>query len=120
MSKGGVFALAYQIACMGASLLPVTHDAVSIVDVWAEYERLANEEGWTQQRIADAKGVAKSKVSEKIRYNSLPDEVKRLCSDGDLTEGHLEPISSLVPTSELFCMHGCELVTSYPRHRKHR
>ena len=75
--------------------------SASIVDVWADYHRLANEEGWTQQRIAEAKGQSKGVVAERIRYHALPDNVKDMCSDGVLTEGHLQPISTLVLTSEL-------------------
>ena len=42
------------------------------------------------QRIADAKGVGQSVVAERIKYNLVSDEVKQLCSDGFLTEGHVQ------------------------------
>ncbi|MEM7738655.1 MAG: hypothetical protein AAF267_23025 [Deinococcota bacterium] len=69
--------------------------------MWAEYARLATEEGWTQQRIAEAKGVSRQSVVNRIKYAALADEVKSLVSDGFLTEGHLEPISAICPTSDM-------------------
>lgn len=69
------------------------HDKVSIVDVWAEYARLAHEEGWPQQRIAEAKGVSQTSVALRLRYNGLPYEVKDLVLHDILTEGHLKVIS---------------------------
>ena len=38
------------------------HTLVSPVDIWAEYARLKSL-GWTQQRIAKAKGVSQATVS---------------------------------------------------------
>ena len=58
--------------------------------------RLRDEEGWTQQRIAAAKGVDQPTVSRRLRYHGLPAPVKRAVCDGDLTEGHLEAIATVV------------------------
>jgi ParB/RepB/Spo0J family partition protein len=76
------------------------HIAVNPVDEWAHYAWLS-EQGWTQEQIAAAKGVAKSLVSERIKWNGLPDEVKRYVLTEDLTEGHIREITSVVLTLEL-------------------
>jgi len=41
---------------------------VPIVDIWAEYARLRDEEGWTQKQIANAKGVSRSVVGDRLRF----------------------------------------------------
>jgi ParB/RepB/Spo0J family partition protein len=77
------------------------HTPVSPVDVWAEYHRLATEEGWTQERIAGVKGVSQALVSMRIRLHQLPEAVKVFIRDGLLTEAHLleitQGISRLIP-----------------------
>ena len=71
------------------------HEPVSPVDVWAEYARLHDEEGWTQATIALAKGVTQSRVSERQKWAALPDHVKRFIQQKLLTEAHLREITSL-------------------------
>ena len=69
------------------------HAPVSIVDVWAAYWRLWKVEGWTQQRIADAKGVDVMVVSRRVRWHEgLPKAARKAVSDGILDEGHIEAI----------------------------
>lgn len=77
------------------------HMPVSAPDVWAEYARLRDQEGWTQQRIAAAKGVDKGTVSRRIAWHFLPDSVKRHVGTGGLTEGHLKEIVEGVGTFQL-------------------
>lgn len=69
------------------------HKPVPITDMWAEYARLSTEEGWTQQQIADAKGVQRTLVTERIGWNKYPDDIKEVVSTGDLTERHLREVS---------------------------
>jgi hypothetical protein len=70
---------------------------VPLPDVWAEYHRLAKEEGWTQQRIADAKGVAQKQVSYRIKWHeSLPETARKAVFDNILEEGHIEAVSDVV------------------------
>lgn len=68
------------------------HTPVSIVDVWADYARLHDEEGWTQARIAQAKGVAQQMVSLRMSLHGLPPAVKSFTSQGILSEAHLAEI----------------------------
>lgn len=73
------------------------HTPVSLLDVWAECHRLATQEGWTQQRIADAKGWDRPTVSRRIRWHtSLPEAAKQAVCDGLFDEGHLEAISGVL------------------------
>lgn len=65
------------------------HRPVPIVDVWAEYHRLARAEGWTQDRIARAKGVNAETAGLRVRlHDGLPDAAKAATQDGILDEGH--------------------------------
>lgn len=83
------------------------HTPVKPMDVWAEYARLRDDEGWTQQRIAEAKGVSKSIVSERIGWHEgLPDNVKSLIGSEEssvtpLTEQHLRLVFIKVLAPEL-------------------
>lgn len=76
------------------------HNKVSPVDVWAHYAYLDNL-GWQQQEIARAKGVSKSLVSERIKWNLLPDKLKKEVLTENVTEGHLREVCTLVLTLEL-------------------
>jgi ParB-like chromosome segregation protein Spo0J len=72
------------------------HTPVGLLDVWAEYHRLAAEEGWKHQRIADAKGVDRTAVARRIGWHQhLPDVARKAVCDGLLDEGHLEPVSGV-------------------------
>lgn len=51
------------------------HAPVPLPDVWAEYKRLHEGEGWTQQQIAQAKGVTQSSVSVYLRFAAFPKPV---------------------------------------------
>lgn len=59
------------------SYRPGSHHPGPVVDIWAEYHRLYHEEGWTQERIAKAKGVDRTVVTQRLKYHSLPEKVKR-------------------------------------------
>lgn len=80
------------------------HQPVRPMDVWAEYARLRDEEGWTQDAIARAKAVTKSMVSMRIKWHEgLPDTIKALVgsSNSILTEGHIQAVFTEVQTFEL-------------------
>jgi ParB/RepB/Spo0J family partition protein len=72
------------------------HTPVSLPDVWADYARLASAEGWTQQRIAAAKGVARSVVADRLGYADLPDVVQAHFVERDfLRESHAKELTGL-------------------------
>lgn len=71
------------------------HVEVPKPDVWAEYHRL-HEAGWTQQRIAEAKGCGVPMVCRRIGWHELlPTRARKAVCDGTFDEGHLEPISTV-------------------------
>jgi site-specific DNA-methyltransferase (adenine-specific) len=51
------------------------HVPVPLPDIWAEYQRLKDKEGWTQEVIAKAKHTDQSVVSDRIKYATFPSEV---------------------------------------------
>lgn len=64
------------------------HEPVPITDVWASYKALADQ-GWTQERIAKAKGVSQQQVSQKINLAELPKSIIDKFTTMDfLTEAH--------------------------------
>src|SRR5262249_10031137 len=71
------------------------HVPVPVVDVWAEYHRLANEEGWEQKRIAEAKGADKDTVSLRVRLHSA-DHLHKYVRDGCLDESHWKAVMEVV------------------------
>lgn len=72
------------------------HVPVPLPDVWAEYKRLKDEEEWTQQKIAEAKGVPQQRVAERQHYAEFPDKVLRSFTQNDfLKESHALEMSKL-------------------------
>lgn len=69
------------------------HEPVSPVDVWAEYARLRDEEGWTQEKIAEVKGVSQAWVSRRLKFHKLPERIKQIMRQDWFAEGHLAEIT---------------------------
>ena len=66
------------------------------------YARLKSLLGWTQQRIAKAKGLkSHTLVSERIRLNSLSDKGKKFVTEGKITEENLREIIQLLLSNNL-------------------
>jgi len=79
----------------GAAFSCLKTARVPIVDVWASYKALSDA-GWTQQRIADAKGVDRSQVARRQEYADLPTLILgRFVKNDFLNEGHAREISKL-------------------------
>lgn len=73
------------------------HERVPLLDVWAEYARLRDEEEWSLAQIAEAKGCDIMQASRRIKFHiALPTFAKQAVSDGLLDEGHCEAISLVV------------------------
>lgn len=77
------------------------HVPLSPVEVWVDYARLRDEEGWTQEKIARAKEVNQARVSERLKFYTLSERVKGFIQQGFMTEGHLRGITSIF-TAEYF------------------
>ena len=71
------------------------HEEVSIVDTWMSYLALARD-GWTQQRIADAKGVSQKSVSNYIRCANLPKSILDFSNRELINERHAIELLNLV------------------------
>jgi site-specific DNA-methyltransferase (adenine-specific) len=65
------------------------HESVGPVDVWANYAWLNSLPGWTQERIAKAKGVSQKTVSLRLKLNDFDEIVKEFIHQGILEETHL-------------------------------
>lgn len=71
------------------------HAPVSVVDVWMDYKRLADA-GWTQQRIADAKGIKQSHVALRLKFAEMPQSIAGVIIKNDfLKESHAAEILKL-------------------------
>lgn len=70
------------------------HAKVGPVDVWAHYARLRGE-GWTQERIARAKGVKQAIISKRLKLYELADSIKTFIHQQLLDEAHLIEILRL-------------------------
>ncbi|MGI9416626.1 MAG: ParB/RepB/Spo0J family partition protein [Geminicoccaceae bacterium] len=52
------------------------------------YQRLIDEFGHTQQRLADSLGKSRSHIANLLRLLTLPEDVRSMVEDGQLTAGH--------------------------------
>ncbi len=83
------------------------HVKVPIVDVWMEYKRLADmppdDNGkWTQERIANAKGVSRQLVGFRLGWADLPTAIINFFAKNEnLKEGYAAEITKLLDFSIL-------------------
>jgi ParB family transcriptional regulator, chromosome partitioning protein len=59
------------------------------------YSRLSNEFGLTQQQIAETVGKDRTTIANMLRVLQLPEGVRRLLQDGQLTMGHAKVLLGL-------------------------
>jgi ParB family transcriptional regulator, chromosome partitioning protein len=59
------------------------------------YERLTRDFGHTQQQVADAVGKDRSTVANFLRLLTLPEGIRKLVRDGQLTLGHARALLAL-------------------------
>ena len=59
------------------------------------YHRLSNEFGLTQQQIAETVGKDRTTIANMLRVLQLPEVVRRLLQDGQLTMGHAKVLLGL-------------------------
>lgn len=71
------------------------HTKISPIDIWAHYAYLRNVEGWTQEKIAKAKGVSQVMVDYCLELHTMPDKIKDFVTQGSLQESHLTEIMKL-------------------------
>lgn len=54
----------------------------------AGYQRLIDEFSYTQEELAEVVGKSRSHVANLLRLQNLPEEIKEMLDNGDLTMGH--------------------------------
>ncbi len=59
------------------------------------YKELLDEYSMTQEQLAKALGKARSSIANSVSLLALPDEVKKLLSDGKISTGHCKVLKSL-------------------------
>lgn len=65
------------------------------------YDRLMKEFGYSQSELADAVGKSRSHVANLLRLNNLPDSIKFMINQGQLSMGHARCLIGLENAEEL-------------------
>ena len=78
------------------------HTPVPLQEVWASYKRLSEQPAddygkWTEDRIAEAKGVKQPEVNVRLKYAGFPQAVLTQFIKNDfLKESHAKEISQII------------------------
>lgn len=65
------------------------------------YERLMNEFGYTQSELGDVVGKSRSHISNLLRLNNLPESIKIMINNGQLSMGHARCLVGVEGAEEL-------------------
>ncbi len=65
------------------------------------YRRLIDECGLTQNELAGTVGKSRTAVANVLRLNSLPDEIKTMIRQGQLSEGHARAVLAMDTTEQM-------------------
>lgn len=57
--------------------------------------------GWTQERIAKAKGIGQGTVSKRLTFHLVPDKVKEIIGKGLMDEFSLREICKIFAANNL-------------------
>ena len=90
-----------------------------MVDVWTEYARLRDDEGWAQERIARAKGGSQGTVSLRLKFHDkLPMEIKEYIARAIIAEMP-EPVLDVIINNGNFAKiyNNIQLITCAPTKR---
>ncbi len=78
------------------------HTQVSPVDIWLDYAKRIEEDGWTQEQIAQFLGVSQGLVSKRVRLSRMT-VVHKPVMEGLLDEGHCQEMLGKYSTSNTLC-----------------
>lgn len=70
-------------------------DDLNPMEIAVAMDMLRQEHGFTHEVISKRLGISRAKVSNTLRLLDLPEEVKTLVSEGQLSEGHARAILAL-------------------------
>jgi len=79
----------------------VQREELTAIEEAEGYERLIKEFGYTQAELADAVGKSRSHVANLLRLNNLPDSIKLMINNGQLSMGHARCLIGLENAEEL-------------------
>ncbi len=70
-------------------------DDLNAIETAVSYDMLQREEGLTHEQIAARLGVSRASITNFIRLLKLPEEVKQMVAEGELSAGHARTILAL-------------------------
>ncbi|MFK7968074.1 MAG: ParB/RepB/Spo0J family partition protein [Rickettsiaceae bacterium] len=79
----------------------IQREELTAIEEAESYAKLMNEFGYTQARLADSLGKSRSHVANILRLNNLPDSIKLMINNGQLTMGHARCLIGLENAEEL-------------------
>ena len=79
----------------------IQREELTAIEEAESYEKLMNDFGYTQAKLADALGKSRSHVANLLRLNHLPDSIKLMINNGQLTMGHARCLIGLENAEEL-------------------
>jgi ParB family chromosome partitioning protein len=79
----------------------IQREELTAIEEAEGYEKLMNDFGYTQAKLAEAVGKSRSHVANLLRLNNLPDSIKLMINNGQLTMGHARCLIGLVNAEEL-------------------
>lgn len=78
----------------------IQREELTAIEEAEAYARLIKEFGYTQSELADSMGKSRSHVANLLRLNSLPDSIKEMVNNNQLTMGHARCLVGLEGAEE--------------------
>ncbi len=79
----------------------IQREELTAIEEAEGYEKLMNDFGYTQAKLAEAVGKSRSHVANLLRLNQLSDSIKSMINNGQLTMGHARCLIGLENAEEL-------------------
>lgn len=79
----------------------IQREELTAIEEAEGYEKLIKDFGYTQVELAASVGKSRSHVANILRLNKLPDEVKKMVNDGELSMGHVRCLIGLPDAVEI-------------------
>jgi ParB family chromosome partitioning protein len=79
----------------------IQREELTAIEEAESYAKLVNEFGYTQATLADSLGKSRSHVANLLRLNHLPESIKIMINNGQLSMGHARCLIGLENAEEL-------------------